>query len=74
MVDDDNNMRTEKLIEQVRKYPVLYNTEHSDYKNVLMKAQTWAKVADESGLTGKKIYVFVIIVSSYSYNLVETYN
>lgn len=40
-------MDDEKLIEAVRKYPVIYDTCHSKYMDSKYKLQIWKKIGDE---------------------------
>uniref|UniRef100_A0A8D8PYU2 MADF domain-containing protein n=1 Tax=Cacopsylla melanoneura TaxID=428564 RepID=A0A8D8PYU2_9HEMI len=44
MIEEKPEIR--KLIEEVRKQPVLYSTEHAEYKNHQLKARVWEKIAD----------------------------
>ncbi|CAG5002872.1 unnamed protein product [Parnassius apollo] len=46
---------TENLIELVRKYPCLYNTKDSSYKDISMKAKLWAQIGEEINETDKQI-------------------
>ncbi|CAG4996883.1 unnamed protein product [Parnassius apollo] len=46
---------TENLIELVRKYPCLYNTKNSSYKDISMKAKLWAQIGEEINETDKQI-------------------
>jgi len=47
--------KDEKLIELVRKYPVLYNLSHAKYMDTDYKNTIWSKIAEEMETTGKKI-------------------
>nr|XP_021194075.2 uncharacterized protein LOC110378940 [Helicoverpa armigera] len=38
--------KTERLIETIRSYPVLYDTTHDDYKNKHLKDKIWDKIAE----------------------------
>lgn len=42
---------TTDFIDIVKKYDIVYNTHHSDYKNVETKLKIWAKIAEEIGLS-----------------------
>ncbi|CAH0397029.1 unnamed protein product [Chilo suppressalis] len=42
-------MDIEEFIECVKKYPILYNTRHKEYKNLAKKADVWEIVASEMG-------------------------
>ena len=44
------------LIENVRKFPVLYDKSHYKYSNKNYKAQIWRQVAENAGYKGKLIY------------------
>lgn len=43
----------EKLIEIVRKYPILYDLSHEDYKNIRKKDNVWDTIGEEIGEDGK---------------------
>ena len=44
----------EKLAEEVRKFPILYDKSSPDFKNRQMKVDSWKSVAQSLGLqTGK---------------------
>lgn len=43
----------EIFIEKVREYVFLYDTSHSDYKNLLKKAEAWGEIAAELGMTSQ---------------------
>uniref|UniRef100_A0A6P7GYP1 Uncharacterized protein LOC114348126 n=1 Tax=Diabrotica virgifera virgifera TaxID=50390 RepID=A0A6P7GYP1_DIAVI len=38
---------TEKLIELVKKYPILYDLSHEDYKNIRKKDKIWDEIGQE---------------------------
>ncbi|KAL1488157.1 hypothetical protein ABEB36_015115 [Hypothenemus hampei] len=40
---------TEKLIEHVKKYNVLYDMSHADYKNIRIKNKVWDEIAKDMG-------------------------
>ncbi|TMW42578.1 hypothetical protein DOY81_012341 [Sarcophaga bullata] len=42
---------TSDFIEIVKKYEVVYNNHHPDYKNVEVKAKIWSQIAEEIGLS-----------------------
>ncbi|KAJ8934440.1 hypothetical protein NQ318_003835 [Aromia moschata] len=44
---------TEKLIELVKKYPILYDLSHEEYKNVRKKDKVWEQIGAELNDTGK---------------------
>ncbi|CAG4978604.1 unnamed protein product [Parnassius apollo] len=43
----------ENLVELLRKYPCLYNTKDSSYKDISMKAKLWAQIGEEINETGE---------------------
>jgi len=44
---------TEKLIELVKIYPILYDLSHEDYKNVRKKDKVWEQIGVELKESGK---------------------
>lgn len=55
---------TSDFIEIVKKYEVVYNNHHPDYKNVEVKAKIWSQIAEEIGLSvGKNIDIFTLLYS-----------
>lgn len=42
---------TTEFIEIVKKHDTVYNTFHSDYKNVEAKLKVWTQIAEEIGLS-----------------------
>ena len=44
---------TEKLIELVKVYPILYDLSHEDYKNVRKKDKAWEQIGAELKESGK---------------------
>ena len=53
---------TEKLIELVRGHVHLYDPRHSDYKNVVKKAESWKEIARILNQTSK----FIICLLHFS--------
>jgi hypothetical protein len=47
-------MDEEKLIVVVQEYECLYNLEHRDYDNNLIKENSWKEIAEELHTKGKK--------------------
>ncbi|KAL1493642.1 hypothetical protein ABEB36_009341 [Hypothenemus hampei] len=45
----------EKIIELVRKYPILYDLSHEDYKNTRKKDKVWSTIGEEIGENGEEI-------------------
>lgn len=43
---------TEMLIEFVKKYPILYDLSHEDYKNIRKKDKLWDEIGQEIHTTG----------------------
>jgi len=50
---------TEKLIELVKIYPILYDLLHEDYKNVRKKDKGWEQIGVELKKTGSGFAVFI---------------
>lgn len=48
-------MNDEKLIELVRRYPVLYDLSHAKYMDTDHKNTIWSKIAEEMETTGNLI-------------------
>ena len=44
---------TEKLIELVKIYPILYDLTHEDYRNVRKKKKVWQQIGVELKESGK---------------------
>lgn len=44
---------TEELIETVKKYPILYDLNHPDYKNIRKKDKVWMEIGLELKEAGK---------------------
>ncbi|CAG4985426.1 unnamed protein product [Colias eurytheme] len=42
-----NTIDIERLIEIVKRYPMLYDTRHEQYNNFTLKTQTWKQIAKE---------------------------
>lgn len=60
-------MNDEKLIEQVRNYPSLYDLSNPKYMDTDFKNTLWSKIGEEIKTTGKKIrntsiFVFIILL------------
>ena len=60
-------MNDEKLIELVRKYPVLYDLSHAKYMDTDYKNTIWNKIAEEMETTGKKYIIYL-----YKYYIMYT--
>lgn len=43
----------EKLIENVRKYDILFDPKNAGFKNIIKKDEKWALIAEDVGRTGK---------------------
>ena len=65
---------TSDFIEIVKKYEVVYNNHHPDYKNVEVKAKIWSQIAEEIGLSvGKQIDIFFTLpLTLYYHNTKRT--
>lgn len=58
---------TEKLIECVKGYRVLYDLSHPDYKNIRTKNKTWDEVGNLMGMDGKRFSFFSYYFSDFYY-------
>lgn len=47
-------MNVERLIEEVRKYPTLYDLRDKTYKNTDLRERIWRKIADDLEIEGKE--------------------
>lgn len=54
-------MDTEKLIEEVRNYPFLYDRGHVDYKNIDKKIEKWREIGLTLNSDGKCYEVFNLL-------------
>lgn len=66
---NDNELLMDQLIQEVRNYPALYDTNHMDYMNVRVKLNIWNEIAVKSGFKNGKFYIDVINKSYYKLNL-----
>jgi hypothetical protein len=48
---------TEKLIQKVREYVFLYDTDHPEYKNLVKKAEAWRDISEELDQTSKFVFL-----------------
>lgn len=54
MIDNDDTIKsTELLIDCVRSYPHLYNHQDKNYKDHLMKENSWKEIATVMKMSGK---------------------
>lgn len=51
---------TEKLIEHVKQYPILYDLGHEDYKNCRKKDKVWDQIALKLNQDGKIHFILFI--------------
>ncbi|KAL1456570.1 hypothetical protein WDU94_001291 [Cyamophila willieti] len=52
MIEEKPELR--KLIEEVRRHPVIYSTEHAEYKNHQLKTKIWDKIANNLDIDNGK--------------------
>jgi hypothetical protein len=52
-------MDVEKLVLAVEREPQLYNFKLSVYADKQLRENTWRKIGDEFGTTGKWFYLFI---------------
>lgn len=45
--------QTEKLVEIIKKYSIIYDLTHPDYKNIRKKDKVWEEIGLELGKNGK---------------------
>ena len=50
------------LIEEVRKYPCVWDTKSRGFKNSVMKRNAWLKIGAELNVGGKFLFVFFIYI------------
>ena len=50
-------MDIERLIEEVRKFPALYDLRNEKYKNTEYKDRVWKKIAMEFNVKGRPISI-----------------
>lgn len=59
-MEEYNNILSleERLIEQVKRHPVIFNKGNSGYKNTALKSQIWTEIAAKLNTTGllKKLF------------------
>ena len=48
-------MEIERLIEEVRKFPSLYDQRNEKYRNIEYKDRVWKKIAIELNVKGRSI-------------------
>lgn len=53
------SLRREKLIEEVRKYPYLYDLSDSKYSDALRKDETWKLISTSLNQPGEH-YIFLV--------------
>lgn len=58
---NDNELLMDQLIEEVRNYPALYDTNHTDYMNIRIKLNVWNEIAAKTGFDSGKFNIMVII-------------
>lgn len=51
-------MQREKLIEEVRKYPYLYNLSDAKYSNTIKKDEAWKQISITLKQSGKYLLLF----------------
>ena len=54
---EQKNLIKEAVIEAVKEYPELYDKTNIDYKDRDHTVKVWKKIADETGLKGKFIFI-----------------
>lgn len=50
---------TEKLIEFVKQYPILFDLSHKDYKNVRIKDKIWEEIGIQLKVNGTFSFIFL---------------
>lgn len=60
----------EKLINLVAKYPIIYDTSHADYRNVLAKDNVWKIIGKELNKSGKYGDVYFVTIAAILYRMV----
>ena len=66
-------MSLEQLIEEVRKYPCLWNKSKEEYRNQNIRDNAWERISGELKKTGKYISNFNFYCKIQALNLIGTY-
>jgi len=66
-------MSLEQLIEEVRKYPCLWNKSKEKYRNQNIRDNAWERISEELEKTGKYIYNFNFYCKMQALNLIGRY-
>ncbi|XP_064469037.1 uncharacterized protein LOC135383553 [Ornithodoros turicata] len=48
------SFKLEKLLDCIREHEFLFNKRHPDFKNSLLKDETWTKIGEVCGISGKQ--------------------
>lgn len=54
-------MRDEQLIELVKRYPILYNTNLAQYRDHTVRNNAWEEIAGEMDTPGKFYYEYYLL-------------
>lgn len=65
-MDEENIDKTDKIIIEVEKNPILFDKKEKDYKDAAKKRDVWKHIAQGVGMTGNNIHVLQFI---YYYDL-----
>lgn len=66
-------MDVERLIEEIRKFPVLYDQTNEKYRNTEYKDRVWKKIATDMQVKGKiKIIIQILIPERYLFTFYFT--
>ena len=57
---------TEKMLEMVKQYPVIYNLSDKNYRNIQKKEKVWDKMRLELGESGRLEYAYFPNLLSFS--------
>jgi len=66
-------MSLERLIEEVRKYPCLWNKSKEEYRNQDMRDNVWEKISGELEKTGIYVSNFYFYCKMQALNLIGKY-
>lgn len=62
-------MESEKLIEEVRKFPVLYDQSDAKYRHVEYKERVWKIISETLKVPGM-LHFFIVIILFHRQNIV----
>lgn len=61
----------EQLIEEIKKYPFLWDKNINEYRNQTVRDDAWERISTELDRPGKYIFYFVFIVNHKKENKIK---